>query len=294
MAGRVLRRAAETLRRQLLGARAALTRPRREVPSGQRAFRCNICGAWGTAAEAVLQERETPTCRVCGSNQRFRALLAALQERLIGEVVPLRLQRPRRELAGLGMSDAGLYAGWLATKFAYTNTFFHDTPFLDIQHPDPAALGRLDFLVSSDVLEHVQPPVASAFANLRALLRPGGLLVLTVPYALQGDTVEHFPELHAFHIEGEGPRRRLVNRTRDGREQAFDALCFHGGDGATLEMRVFSLPDLLGQLRAAGFVDVRVHDGGFPAWGIQPGLSRCPPITAIAGAVQPASTTAMR
>ena len=289
-----MRRAAGRLRRRLLGVRAALTTPPDRVRPGHVAFRCNICGAWGEAPESLLRQRETPSCRVCGSNQRFRALVAALQDRLLGTVAPLRRQQPRRDLAGLGMSDASVYAGWLGEKFAYTNTFFHARPFLDIQRPDPRDFGRLDFIVTSDVLEHVQPPVATAFANLRALLRPGGLLVLTVPYAVDGATVEHYPELHDFRIEGEGAQRRLLNRTRDGRAQAFDGLCFHGGDGATLELRVFALPDLRRLLEAAGFVDIRVHDGARPDWGILPETPCSQPITAIAGPVQPASTVAMR
>lgn len=294
MARRALRHAADALRLHLLGVRAALARPPHQLPQGHRAFRCNICGARGEAPEAALRARETPTCRVCGSNQRFRAVVAALQERLLGGIMPLRLQPPRRDLAGLGMSDAGVYAGWLRAKFGYANTFFHDEPFLDIQHPDPRDFGRLDFLVTSDVLEHVQAPVATAFANLRALLRPGGLLVLTVPYAPQGATVEHYPDLHDYRIEGTGAARRLVNRTRDGREQVFAQPCFHGGDGATLELRVFALPDLLGQLRAAGFTDLRVHGEARPDWGILPETACSQPITAIAGPVETASTRPMR
>ncbi|NUS39884.1 MAG: methyltransferase domain-containing protein [Lysobacter sp.] len=288
------RRVRHALQRRLAGLRAACTRPRAAVPEGQFAFRCNICGAHGHAAAALLRDREAPTCSVCRSNQRFRALMAALQARLLGEVGPLRLQRPRKELTGLGMSDAGLYADWLEAKFDYTNTFFHAEPFLDIQRPDPRYEGRCDFLVTSDVLEHVLPPIASAFANLHALLKPGGVLAMTVPYGLQAGTREHFPELHAFRIQGEGARRHLVNRTRDGREQVFHDLLFHGGDGATLEMRVFALADLVDLLRGAGFIDIRVHDAALAEWGIFPDGPCSHPITAIAGAVKPASTAAMR
>ena len=220
--------------------------------------------------------------------------MAALQERLTGELAPLGLVRARKDLAGIGMSDAGAYATWLERKFDYTNTFFHTAPFLDIQHPDARHLGRYDFVVTSDVLEHVVPPVSGAFANLRALLKSGGVLAMTVPYGLQDATVEHFPDLHDFRIEGSGADRRLLNRTRDGREQRFDDLCFHGGDGATLELRVFALADLLRQLEAAGFTDIRVHDGALPEWGVLPDSPCSHPITAIAGPVQTASTTPMR
>jgi SAM-dependent methyltransferase len=282
------------VRRRLVALRAASSRRPGSPAAGTSAFRCNICGAHGCSPDALLRQRETPTCRVCGSTQRFRALMAALQSRLPVDVAPLRLQQPRKELAGLGMSDARLYADWLDAKFAYTNTFFHTAPFLDIQHPGPQYLGRHDFVVTSDVMEHVAPPVADAFVHLHGLLKPGGVLALTVPYAVQGSTVEHFPDLAAFRIETDGTRRRLVNRTRDGREQVFEGLCFHGGEGATLEMRVFALPDLLRLLEASGFTDIRVHDQALPAWGILVDTPCSHPITAIARAVEPASTTAMR
>ena len=280
------------LRHRVTAMHATLAFRPRNAPAGGRLFQCNICGAHSSAPDALLRDREAPTCHVCSSSQRYRALIAALQSRLTGEVVPLRRMRPRTDLVGLGMSDAGVYAEWLARRFRYTNTFFHTTPYLDIQHPDPRYLGRQDFVVSSDVMEHVVPPVADAFVHLRALLKPGGVLALTVPYGVHGPTVEHFPELDDFRIEDGG--RRLVNRTLDGREQVFEHVCFHGGDGATLEMRVFALPDLLRLLEAAGFTDIRVHDEALPSWGILVDTPCSLPITAIARPVEPASTTAMR
>jgi hypothetical protein len=63
--------------------------------------------------------------------------------------------------------------------------------------------------------------------------------------------------------EREG-KRLLKNITRDGREQIFEHLKFHGGDGATLEMRLFSEPALLKELAQAGFREVKIH--GEPDW----------------------------
>ncbi len=119
--------------------------------------------------------------------------------------------------------------------------------------------GYFDFVLSSEVFEHVPPPVSRAFAGARALLKPGGVLVLTVPYGFQGETIEHFPELHDYVIEGEGERRVLKNVTADGRRQEFEDLIFHGGCGETLEMRYFAFMSLMDELLAAGFDDVRLH-----------------------------------
>ncbi|MEJ1354015.1 MAG: methyltransferase domain-containing protein [Candidatus Sedimenticola sp. (ex Thyasira tokunagai)] len=158
------------------------------------------------------------------------------------------------------MSGATTYADMLAMKVGYTNTFLHKPPYLDISNPDSQWLGCCDFVISSDVLEHVAPPVRLAFENTLRLLKPGGVFVLTVPYTKTGETVEHFSELHDYHIEKRKGKWVLQNTTTDGRSQVFDHLIFHGGEGETLEMRLFSETGVLGELYRAGFTDIRIHN----------------------------------
>ncbi|MFC3814346.1 class I SAM-dependent methyltransferase [Lysobacter sp. GCM10012299] len=245
---------------------------------------CNICGYRLLASRDVISAREVRSCVACGSTLRFRAIMAALQSSLDGDGQVRALERlPRRKyLRGIGMSDAGLYANALESKFGYTNTFFHTEPLLDIRAPGAHQIGQFDFVVSSDVLEHVDGPPQRAFSNLRALLRPGGTLAFTVPYAVEGETVEHYPELHDYRIEGEGDTRVLINVTADGSEQRFTDLCFHGGDGSTLELRRFAYPHLVRLLEAAGFQDIRLHDADHPEWGIVHQSKLGLPITAKA------------
>ncbi len=245
---------------------------------------CNICGYRLLATQDAISAREVRSCFACGSTLRFRAIMAALQSSLDGDGQVRVLERlPRRKhLTGIGMSDAGVYANTLASKFGYTNTFFHTEPLLDIRSPAAHQIGQFDFVVSSDVLEHVDGPPQRAFRNLHALLKPGGTLAFTVPYATEGATVEHYPELHDYRIEGQGAARVLVNVTTDGREQRFGDLCFHGGDGSTLELRRFSYPDLVRLLEAAGFRDIRLHDADHPEWGIVHRSKQGLPITAKA------------
>ncbi|GLQ87117.1 hypothetical protein GCM10007898_06830 [Dyella flagellata] len=180
------------------------------------------------------------------------------------------------------MSDAGVYAFALQRKFDYLNTFYHIEPMLDIRSPARHYLGQFDFVVSSDVLEHVEGSTDRTLANLRALLKTGGILALTVPYGFHETTIEHYPDLHQFRIEGEGAGRVLVNVTKDGREQRFTNLCFHGGDGSTLELRIYSYPDLVRQLGEAGFTDIRLHAADHPEWGIIHRTKLGLPITAKA------------
>ena len=110
----------------------------------------------------------------------------------------------------------------------------------------------------------------------------GGVLVLTVPYGLAANTVEHFPDLGDYEIvsdeEGEPV---LETSTRDGSVVRYRNLVFHGGDGATLEMRSFALASLETHLREAGFHPVEVL-GDEPRYGIVWPEDWSRPILAIA------------
>jgi SAM-dependent methyltransferase len=199
---------------------------------------------------------------------RFRSIVHLLSTELFGSSLALPDFPANKELAGLGMSDWSGYAAPLGERLAYTNTYLHQEPFLDIADPDPAFFGRMDFVICTEVLEHVPPPVQPAFDNLHRLLKPGGFAIVTVPYMLQEQTIEHFPELHDYRIEGEGQTAVLWNLTQDGREQVFRDLVFHGGDGSTLEMRLFSEAGLIGSLKRAGFRSVSVRAEPCPQFGI--------------------------
>jgi SAM-dependent methyltransferase len=221
------------------------------------AFRCNLCGAANRATLAALS-RETPSCAGCGSNVRFRAIGRLVAVEVLGRECALHDLPRTRTLRGIGLSDADAYAIPLAAKLDYVNTYFHAEPRLDIANADLAHYGGCDFIIASDVFEHVVPPVARAFDNACRLLKPGGKLIFTVPFSLDPDTVEHFPDLHEWRIEERDGRWQLWNRAADGRESVRDDLVFHGGPGSTLEMRLFSQAALLREFEHAGFARVRI------------------------------------
>lgn len=192
--------------------------------SGVLTFRCNICGGANTIPLAELT-REEGACSACKANVRSRAMIHLLSLRLFGRSLTVgEFPASAMGLKGIGMSDASMYSERLAARLAYTNTFFHKEPRLDIHKPDECLWGRNDFIVASDVLEHVSPPVSQAFFNLRRLLKKGGILVLSVPFRLDGRTIEHFPELHDYSIRKRGTNHVLLNRTADGRSQEFREL----------------------------------------------------------------------
>jgi SAM-dependent methyltransferase len=231
------------------------------------AFRCNLCGAHNRVPEDALA-RELPSCTQCASTVRLRSMAHLVVREILGVEAALPDLPRRRDIRGLGLSDDARYAHALARTFGYVNTWYHAAPRLDIAAVPPAHRAQYDFVVASDVFEHVPPPVARAFDGARALLKPGGVLVFTVPFTLAPATVEHFPELHDWHLLQAGDRWELHNVTADGRHQRFDALVFHGGPGTTLEMRLFSRDGLLAAFAAAGFARVRIADEPCDAFGI--------------------------
>lgn len=249
-------------------------------------FICNICGRPNRAARDEFG-REEASCSCCGSSVRVRGLLRALSTEIFGVSLTLP-EFPRvKSLRGLGLSDSSLYADQLALKFDYRNTFFDREPKLDLSNPPGRELGTYDFIVSSEVFEHVSPPAAKAFENAFRLLKPAGILVLTAPYSIEGNTKEHFRRLGQFGLAQLGDRVMLVNRTAGGEIEVHNDLVFHfGASGPALEMREFSESGLRKELTQAGFTEIQIYSDNFPGFGIVSSESWSLPIAARKGAFQ--------
>ncbi len=230
-------------------------------------FTCNVCSTLNSGVEEF--GREIPSCAGCGSSVRIRALLYAFSRELFGAALELRDFPSIKSLRGAGMTDSDSYADTLARKFDYRNTFFDREPALDIAEIDPREEGTLDFLISSEVFEHVRPPLEKALENACRLLRPNGILLLTVPYAPEGPASEHFPQLADFGIANLRSGAILVNRTSAGELQVYDKLLFHGGSGSTLEMRRLNEDELRRTLLAAGFSSLRFYCEDYAPFGIR-------------------------
>lgn len=238
----------------------------RATRDGEISFRCNVCGRMSKIGRAALG-RESRSCR-CGATVRLRALIHLLTKGLYGRSMVIPEIPANSDMVGIDMSGAAVYANRLAGRMGYTNTFLHKEPRLDITAPGKQWLSACDFVISSDVFEHVAPPVSVAFENLLRLLKPGGLFVLTVPWVREGSTVEHFPDLAEYRFEQRDIGVVLVNQRGDGQSKEYGDLVFHGGEGETLEMRVFSLSGLLDELTQAGFCDIQIHADAYVEYGI--------------------------
>lgn len=230
-------------------------------------FDCNLCGTANRGTLARLS-REIPSCMHCGSTVRFRAMGYLVTREVLGQPAVLTALTTRPDITGIGLTDADAYARPLARAFAYENTWYHTEPRVDITHIDASREQRYDFVIASDVFEHVLPPVGRAFSNVRRMLKPGGKFIFTVPFSLEPATREHFPDLHDWSLAEVNGRWILDNTTVDGRAQRFDDLVFHGGPGSTLEMRLFSLDALRQEFAAAGFTHIRVADEPWLPFGI--------------------------
>ena len=237
----------------------------RHEPDEKITFRCNICDHTNRS-ELERLTREEPSCTKCGSTVRMRSIIQVLTTELFGSSLSIsEIAPPRPDIVGIGMSCWDGYALPLAHRIGYTNTYYHQEPLLDITNINSSMENTLDFVISTDVYEHVAPPVSLAFTNTQRLLKPDGVFVFSVPFSHPGgeahQTEEHFPNLFKYEIIDVEGKFTLKNTTRTGEVEHFDKLIFHGGPGTTLEMRVFSEWSLVDELEKAGFQDVTIYSG---------------------------------
>jgi SAM-dependent methyltransferase len=238
---------------------AKSSRTHDSLEPGRLSFRCNICDWLGWTRIETL-DREGPSCERCKSSVRLRAIIHILSIELFGRSLSISEFPDRPDIVGLGISDWEVYAAGLQRKFNYTNTYYHQEPKLDLRAIDRKLEGTMDFVIATDVFEHIAPPISTAFESVRRILKPNGVFVFSVPYAKEGEeTIEHFAQLHNYEVLEREGNHILRNVTEDGVEQIFDRLVFHGGIGSTLEMRLFSESSLMREFQQAGFGRIKIY-----------------------------------
>jgi SAM-dependent methyltransferase len=229
-------------------------------------FVCNICGK-KTSFPRHQMMRETPSCVHCGSSVRVRGIIHVLSTELFGKSLAIEDFPDRQDIVGVGMSDWDEYASRLTKKLGYVNTYYHKEPLLDITATDQPGTDLYDFIIATEVFEHISQPVSRAFENVLRLLKPGGVFIFSVPYVEQ-ETQEHFPELWKFTIRKDAGAWVLLNETTDGRLQRYEDLTFHGGPGTTVEMRLFGRTPLTKNFTDAGFTDIHIYNEEVDSFGI--------------------------
>jgi SAM-dependent methyltransferase len=251
---------AERLRRE-----EALCEPLRRLERFELDGMCAACrrptrllvdrryGARQTADGWIPNWRERLVCRHCGLNNRQRAMAHALSD-----AVAARASGPQPPTL-YAMEQASPLFAWLRANLPAdcTGSEYLDrrvSPFDRIwsrlrhtghrlRHEDAEALSfddeQFDFVVSNDVLEHVNEPVA-ALAEMYRVLKPGGELFLSLPFR---HDCEH--SVRRATLSAAGLRHFLPAQ-------------FHGNPmsrSASLVFHDFGW-DFLDWLRSAGFGDV--------------------------------------
>ena len=229
-------------------------------------FVCIICGLCNTLPSESF-DREAGSCVSCGSTVRHRSIIYLLTKYLLGKPQVLNLVSPM-EFQGVGLSCSEAYAKYLKRSFQYTNTFVDRRPFLDINSP-PGYYKGLDFLISSEVFEHTLPPAMLAFEGANQILKEGGLLFLTIPYALIEQSLEHYPGCIGYQkVDLEDGKTAVELRMQDGSTVLDENPVWHGGVGKTLEMRVYARSNMMQFLQDASFEVLEEFAYGVPSFGI--------------------------
>lgn len=225
--------------------------PVRRLRSGLRLLdprefrvRAGTCPFCGPAPMVRLRAEETGVrCLRCAASAVHLSMGWALR--------PWRDGLPRRDAYEL--SSRGPLAEWLRRRCRtlQLSEYFDDVPpgrMRDgVRCEDVQALGfadaSFDLVTHTEVFEHV-PDDARGFAELFRVLRPGGVMVFTVPLFERPATVE---------------RARLV----DGRVEHLLEPEYHTdllrGEGRVLCFRDYGL-DLVARVRTAGFARVDLLD----------------------------------
>lgn len=232
-------------------------------------FVCNITGIAGHLDKHSFSREGGSIPGKIPTTVRWRQVIYLLSVNLFKKEMVLANFPVHKNIKGLGMTDEAVYSKLLEEKFDYTNTYYHRKPYFDIKNPDPTHLGKYDFVITSDVFEHIDLPIDVAFQNLYKILKPGGFVIFTVPWVPNMDnTIEHFPDIYKWNLVNKGNKYILENTTKEGKHQTYDNLVFHGGSGQNLEMRLFSKKALLEHFTRVGFKKIDVIDYDVPLFGI--------------------------
>ena len=142
---------------------------------------CNICNSLNLLNINLKKLKYAPStyerilCTKCGSNMRYRSLI---------HVFNLYYPSGDKRKQGIGLTDPPCISNYLKKGFNYKNTFFNDKvdgEYLDVLRcTDFYSLESLDFIIASDVFEHVSN-LELALLQCYKVLKPSGKIFITVP-----------------------------------------------------------------------------------------------------------------
>jgi SAM-dependent methyltransferase len=172
---------------------------------------CNICGKMTVFDVTDSNLRDTVYCRHCGSKNRQRQIAAMLLASLSGNASATRfgkiadippstvvwiaettmaLQKALSQRLGDNCVSSEFYDPALAS-----GETVHGSLHVDMQQTHFED-NSLDFILSSDVMEHV-PSVDKALQETHRILKPGGCHIFTAPFYMHRFKNEERAVLHA-------------------------------------------------------------------------------------------------
>lgn len=241
------------------------------IPAGAGilAGRCGLCGSQRgfDVTGAWSEPREGLLCLACRCNARQRAAAGMLLDALAGQAsgntrvyiseqaspLYVALRRRIRHLEGGEFATRWLrrvrMAAWLLRRGVPEWIHRRDVTALDFGD------AQLDAVLSLDVLEHV-PGYQAALAEFRRVLRPGGILLFTVPF-----------------YDGNEHSQTIARAGDDGRVEFFGEAEYHGDPrgGGVPCFHHFGW-DVTAALLQAGFSDAALVRAWQPDRGIPRGI----------------------
>lgn len=235
---------------------------KREIPVSGIPGRCPVCEAprnFMPPQEGMQVDssfRESLQCEACRSISRHRAAIAVLQQELpdsryarvyITEQASTLFMALRKRMLRLAGSEfvrsfrkRRQLSAWMRSQGCRSFVRFQDITALSFRR------GSKQAVVSFDVLEHV-PDYRQALREFARVLKPGGVLVMTVPFYAGSENSETI----AF-IRADGEIETFGDPEYHGDPVSNGVLCFHHLGW-----------DLLAAMREAGFAEaeaLRVSD----------------------------------
>ena len=211
---------------------------------------CAICGATPKSQPISTEELG---CEFCGSTWRAQEMCSAVLAGLCyADELNIRDINSDMSRVGIGISDDWRLSRALSPLFAYTNSFLHQFPVVDICSPPQETIGKFEFISCSDVLEHTPPPRNAALMGLFQMLKPAGFAVISVPLRRGIQFAEFYPGLTSWREENNS-----IHWLDEIGQEYFDHHPeFHGGEGLTLAFRQWTEEKLIEELKAVGFSEI--------------------------------------
>lgn len=219
--------------------------------------------AWGANADDPPNWRESTTCPKCGLINRVRFCIELTKKLLAGNRKPDIYATEQATLAFARLRE--LYPSLVGSEFIGADkdkrlrlqTYLMDLtgdPTIKLRHEDVTQLDlgdcTMDAVISMEVLEHV-PEFQYALGEFCRVLRPGGALILSVPF------IENSPvSLVRARLTDEGVEHLLPPEYHGDPTQDAGCLAFHTFGWKLLE-----------EIRASGFSGAWLVDGWNPEKG---------------------------